>query len=81
MQGKGIQRSATEGEDEQVQRAVLALVLNEHPAQLTGEEIAREVGKDAEQATDDLVSVGLLRREGASVLPTRAALHFEGLAA
>jgi hypothetical protein len=27
----------------------------------------------------DLIGVGLLRREGATVLPTRAALHFERL--
>jgi len=73
MQGQGI--------DPRTQRAVLGLVLYEHPNALSAEEIEREVGKDAEQATDDLVSAGLLRREGASVLPTRAALHFDGLAA
>jgi hypothetical protein len=60
------------------QRAVLALVLDEHPDQLTADDLEREVG-GAEQAIYDLAAVGLLRRQGESVLPTRAALHFERL--
>jgi hypothetical protein len=75
-------RSA-EREDERTQSAVLSLVLNEHPAQLTICEVAREVAADEgdspERAVRDLVGVGLLRCEGASVLPTRAALHFDRL--
>lgn len=65
------------------QRAVLSLVLHEHPAILASNEVEREVGPgDAtERAVRDLTGVGLLRREGASVLPTRAALHFDRLAA
>lgn len=76
------QRS-TEREDQNAQRAVLALVLCEHPATLTASEIGREVGSgDAtERALFDLVARGLLRREGESMLPTRAALHFDRLAA
>ena len=69
--------------DDRAQRAVLSLVLHEHPTLLASEEIEREIGAgDAtERAMRDLTGVGLLRREGASVLPTRAALHFDRLAA
>lgn len=74
---------STEREDECTQSAVLSLVLNEHPAQLTICEITREVAVDEgdgpERAIRDLVGVGLLRCEGASVLPTRAALYFYAL--
>jgi predicted transcriptional regulator len=65
------------------QRAVLSLVLNEHPACLASDEISREigVGDAVARALRDLTGVGLLRQEGASVLPTRAALHFDRLAA
>lgn len=74
---------STEREDERTQSAVLSLVLNEHPSQLTICEVAREVAVDEgdgpERAIRDLVGVGLLRCEGASVLPTRAALHFDRL--
>lgn len=74
---------STEREDESTQSAVLSLVLNEHPAQLTICEVSREVaegeGDSPERAIRDLVGVGLLRCEGASVLPTRAALHFDRL--
>jgi hypothetical protein len=68
-------------EPEDVQRVVLALILSEHPAQLTIPEIAREIGEPpaVDQAVDDLARAGLLRQEGASVLPTRAALHFDRL--
>jgi hypothetical protein len=82
MHGQDNPRS-TEREDERTQSAVLSLVLNEHPAQLTICEVAREVtvdeGDGPERAVRDLVGVGLLRCEGASVLPTRAALHFDRL--
>jgi hypothetical protein len=69
--------------DAATQRAVLSLVLHEHPALLAAEEVEREIGAgdSTERAMRDLTGVGLLRREGASVLPTRAALHFDRLAA
>jgi hypothetical protein len=75
-------RSTNEHEDERTQQAVLGLVLSEHPAQLTICELCREIGDQgdaAERAIRDLVGVGLLRCEGASVLPTRATLHFDRL--
>jgi hypothetical protein len=62
-------------------RAVLSLVLAEYPIQLTICEIAREIsGNDAAERVRDLEGIGLLRCEGASVLPTRAAVHFDRLA-
>jgi hypothetical protein len=70
-------------EDARTQRAVLSLVLQEHPALLAASEIEREMGADdaTERAMRDLTGIGLLRRGGATVLPTRAALHFDRLAA
>jgi hypothetical protein len=70
-------------DDARAQRAVLSLVLLEHPALLAASEVEREigVGDATERAMLDLTGAGLLRREGATVLPTRAALHFDRLAA
>ncbi len=76
------QRSPTEREDDDVQRAVLATVLHEHPTLLTLGDLMMEVSpEDAVcRAVRDLGAVGLLRREGDSVLATRAALCFDRLA-
>jgi hypothetical protein len=73
--------SSTEHDDLRDQSAVLSLVLDGHPTLLAASEIAREMGPgDAvERAMRDLTGAGLLRREGETVLPTRAALHFERL--
>lgn len=75
----GCNPPSTADEDAQVQQAVMAFVLDQHPATLTICETAREVGSsngdETERAIRDLVGAGLLRCEGASVLPTRAALH------
>lgn len=70
-------------EDDAVQSAVLRLVLTEHPALLASDEVERELGADdaVERALRDLTGAGLLRQEGAMVLPTRAALTFDQLAA
>ena len=75
-------------EDEKAQRAVLALVLFEHPDHRTIPNLARELNAAedfaasdaAERAIRDLVGVGLLRCDGGRVLPTEAALHFDRLA-
>jgi hypothetical protein len=78
----GCNPPSTAGEDTQAQRAILALVLDQHPDTLTICEIARvfsDEGDDAERAIRDLVGAGLLRCEGASVLPTRAALYADRL--
>jgi len=82
-------RCPTEREDAILERAVLALVLSQHPAQLTIPELTRELSEDPEHPTQrdavqralhDLVGSGLLHRHGAFVLPTRAALRFDRLA-
>jgi hypothetical protein len=74
--------------DESWQLAVLSYVLLLHPAMLTGDELRREMlaGRqdfaqtDAyDRAVDDLVAAGLLRREGDSIIATRAAVHFYAL--
>jgi hypothetical protein len=68
-------------DDKMTQAAVLNLVLDEHPAQLTVAEISREIvgnnpdfaGRDAiDRAVRDLVGVGLLTRIDTAVAPTRA---------
>jgi hypothetical protein len=60
-------------------------VLLEHPALLTGEELRREMLVDRQdisqadahdRAIRDLIAPGPLRREGDSIIPTRAAVHF-----
>lgn len=80
---RGCNPPSTQHEDAEAQRAVLGLVFDQHPAQLTICEVVREIdqgeGDAVERAIRDLVGVGLLRCEGASVLPTRAALHFDRL--
>jgi len=60
----------------QTRRAVLGLVLHEHPAGWTVADLRGEIGGDATQAIVDLVSAGLLEREGEYVRPTAAALSF-----
>ena len=70
-----------------MERAVLALLLDEHPTWLTigeltlafdcGEGFA--VGDAVDRAVRELASAGLLRREGDVLAPTRPALYFDGL--
>jgi hypothetical protein len=61
----------------------MGVVFDHHPAVLSNAEILREFGDGeadrVERAIRDLAGAGLLRREGQSILPTRAALHFESL--
>ena len=70
-------------DDATTQRAVLSLVLDQHPTLLASDEVEREigVGDATERAMTDLTGAGLIRREGVTILPTRAALHFDRLAA
>jgi hypothetical protein len=78
----------TAEEDAKWERAVLAVVLSSHPAQITEAELVRELADDpddfatrdgAVRAIGDLVGVGLLHRSGDFVLPTRAAIHADSL--
>jgi hypothetical protein len=71
--------------DESWQIAVLSRVLALHPERLSDEELRREmVSNDADfsqtdaydRAVRDLTAAGLVRRDGSSVIPTRAAVHF-----
>jgi hypothetical protein len=74
MRAKGIPRS-----NERVQRALLALVLAEHPARVWFADLANEFGREGQLAIEALVSVGLLFHIDNVVIPSRAALHFERL--
>lgn len=71
--------SPTESDDLLMQGAVLEFVLAERETILTLGDLMMEVpDEDAvARAVRDLVAVGLLRREGGSVLPTRAAIRFD----
>lgn len=86
-------RSAERGlaeEEDRIQVAILSLLLALHPVQLTLSELTREMADDPEefaerdqirQAARDLTGAGLLHRHGPFLIPTRAALHFDGLLA
>lgn len=74
--------------DAMTERAVLALVLDEHPARLTMDELLLVLHADprlgdpedaARRAVRELVGAGLLYCEGSFVEPTRAALYFTRL--
>ncbi|HEX5982911.1 MAG TPA: hypothetical protein VFY69_01770 [Solirubrobacterales bacterium] len=78
----------TWAEDEGVESAVLRQLLDLHPAQLTLEELTREMSgghrafseHDAVvRAVRELVAAGLLHRGEEFVVPTRAALRFSEL--
>jgi hypothetical protein len=77
---------STAERDAAIESAVLQLALALHPASLTVEELAREMGADGgaerdalERAVRDLSGAGLLRRRAGVVTPTRAALRFDEL--
>lgn len=79
----------TAAADEKDQRAVLNLVLDRHPVQLTIEELIRDLAQGrevdftdtdpVERAVEALAGVGLLHRTDGSVRPTLAAVHFHNL--
>lgn len=73
---------STAEEDAAMESALLQQVLAMHPATVTLEELARELGEerdDVERTVRDLVATGLLHRSEALVLPSRAALRFDEL--
>lgn len=87
MEGSEEMRS-TAAEDAAIEAAVLQQLLALHPAQITLEELVREMAgtepgfaeRDAiDRAVRDLGAAGLLHRHEAFVLPTRAALRFSEL--
>lgn len=77
----------TAGEDRRDERAVLAHVIEVHPATLRLSDLIRELGdpedfskRDGiERAVRELVKGGLLFRCEGAVLPTRAALYVSEL--
>lgn len=89
--GKGAAEPPTpQAEDLRDQAAVLTHVLSHWPTQLRDCDLIRELAGDSgvfaerdriERAVDDLVGAGLLFRCESVVLPTRAAIHFDRLAA
>lgn len=75
-----------DSEDRRTQRAVLAVLLDQHPILLTEDELCvafdpKDLAeKDAiARAIRDLTATGLLRSLGGSLTPTRAALYFAAL--
>jgi hypothetical protein len=77
----------SEAED-RVQRAVLGLLLDEHPVQLSVDEVVREMtGRPDDFAEHDLVETavrslvraGLVHRHGPFVFPTHAAVRSKEL--
>jgi hypothetical protein len=83
------EKTVVEEEDDQVQHAILALLLYEHPGQRSIDEVVREMTDQPERvvardaivnALRDLVAAGLLHRNGQFVFATRAAVRFDELA-
>jgi hypothetical protein len=80
--------SSPAGESRGTESAVLALLLTEHPIQLTMPELALILHGDidlfeptdaAECAVRELVGAGLVHRQGRFLTPTRAAIYFDNL--
>lgn len=76
-------------QEDLAQQAVLAVLLDAHPAQRSIEEIVRELVEDpaefgerdrVENAIRDLVGAGLLHRHGPFVFATHAAVRLNELA-
>jgi Fe2+ or Zn2+ uptake regulation protein len=75
-------------DEDQAEQAVLALLLDVHPAQLSTDEVVRELTdrpgefepRDrVNNALRDLTAAGLVHRHGAFVFASRAAVRFEDL--
>lgn len=82
MHDQGI--SDPERDDLRTQAGLMTLVLSDHPAALTVRDVVMEMDCDTPEeavlrAIRDLTVVGLLRREGDSILATRAAYAFDRL--
>jgi len=81
MQPNPIPGQANDAPDRRYEAAILGRILWLHPTHLTERELLLSVFAEGaevdacERAVRDLVSVGLLRMEGESILPTLAALE------
>lgn len=69
--------SRAKREDEEVERAILALVMAVYPHFRTIPELSREIGsrEAVERAADKLVEYGLIRFHGTTLIPTEPAYH------
>jgi hypothetical protein len=76
MHPEGISSPASE-QDDQIDRAVMALLLSEYLGLWRADEIAREIGDDVEVADSlaRLHGAGLVHRLEDFVFPTVAAVH------
>lgn len=77
-------------QDKTTENAVLSLLLSEHPARLTKDELILVLHADvdepdpadaAHRAIRELVGAGLVYRDGRFLAPSRAALYFAALEA
>lgn len=84
----GAKESAAMSSDRTWQLDVLTCVLSLHPERLSYAELRRELfvdeqefsqADDFDRAVGDLVAAGVLRHDGDSVIPTRAAMHFAAI--
>lgn len=80
--------SSPAGADNRTERAVLALLLDEHPIRLTIDELILVLHADpdrgepedaARRAVRELVGAGLMHCEGRFLSPSRSALYFAAL--
>lgn len=80
--------SSPAGEDRRTESAVMALLLDEHPIQLTMDELILVLCADPDRddpndagmrAVCELVGAGLVHRHGNFLAPTRAALYLSRL--
>jgi len=86
--GEADDSRGTAAEDARFEAEALRQLLELHPAQVTVEELARELGADTEvfeqrdaveRALRELVGSGLAHRNGDFVFPSLAALRFAEL--
>ncbi|HEY5976356.1 MAG TPA: hypothetical protein VIT85_00750 [Solirubrobacterales bacterium] len=86
--GEADDSRGTAAEDVRVEAAALRRLLDLHPAQVSTEELTRELGADpeafdqrdaVERALRELVGSGLAHRNGDFVFPSLAALRFSEL--
>ena len=80
--------SSPAGEDRRTERAVMALLLDEHPTRLTMDELILVLCADPDRgdpedagrrAVCELIGAGLVHRHDNVLAPTRAALYCERL--
>jgi hypothetical protein len=85
FEGTSSMGGSSEEPERMAEAAVMALILGEHPAQLTSKEIVRALNDERlsdlviEDAADRLERSGLAHREGDFIIPSHAALRMDRL--